>query len=124
MFKLQHRSEKEQHWRNQSDFLHYEIYDEYFSLELFSEAISSLNAHGLKVNDTRGVLKNSLKNIERVDGDFSKIKVVELKKMKEEGIALNYKAMFSNAEIKLFNEIYKDDINLYKSYFGKSGLLF
>nr|MBC8225564.1 hypothetical protein [Gammaproteobacteria bacterium] len=115
---------REQHWRNQSDFLHYEKYDEYFSLELFSEAIASLAAHGLKVHDTRESINHGISNLKAVDGDFSKMKAVEIKKMKEEGSAPNYKSMFSKAEIDLVNEIYKDDMNLYKSHFGESELLF
>ena len=120
----QQPSEREQHWRNQSDFLHYEKYDEYFSLELFSEAIASLAAHGLKVHDTRESINHGISNLKAVDGDFSKMKAVEIKKMKEEGSAPNYKSMFSKVEIDLVNEIYKDDMNLYKSHFGESELLF
>ena len=116
--------EREQHWRNQSDFLHYEKYDEYFSLELFSEAIASLAAHGLKVHDTRESINHGISNLKAVDGDFSKMKAEQIKKMKEEGSAPNYKSMFSKVEIDLVNEIYKDDMNLYKSHFGESELLF
>lgn len=122
--KAQKPGEREQHWRNQSDFLHYEKYDDYFSLELFSEAIASLDAQGLKVHDTRESIKHSLSSLKTVDGDFSKVKAVEVKKMKEEGFAPNYKSMFSTAEIELVNDIYKDDINLYKSHFGENDLLF
>ena len=120
----QQPSEREQHWRNQSDFLHYEKYDDYFSLELFSEAIISLAAHGLKVHDTRESINHGISNLKAVDGDFSKVKAEQIKKMKEEGSAPNYKSMFSKVEIDLVNEIYKDDMNLYKSHFGESELLF
>ena len=58
-------------------------YDEYFSLELFSEAIASLAAHGLKVYDTRESIKHSISNFKAVDGDFSKMKADQIKKMKE-----------------------------------------
>ena len=122
--KYQHRSERDEHWRNQSDFLHYERYDEYFSLESFSEAINSLGARGFKVHDTRAALKHDLKNIERIDGDFSITKADKLKKMKEEGCAPSYKSMFGDVEIKLIKDIYNDDINLYKSHFGDNCLLF
>ena len=122
--KYQHRSEKDEHWRNQSDFLLYERYDEYFSLESFSEAINSLGARGFKVHDTRVSLKHDLKNIERIDGDFSKTKTDKLKKMREDGCAPSYKSMFGDVEIKLINDIYGDDIDLYKSHFGDNYLLF
>ena len=122
--KSQHRSEMDEHWRNQSDFLHYEKYDEYFSLESFSEAINSLGTRGFTVHDTRAVLKHDLTNMKRVDGDFAKMKREEFLKMKEEGYTPNYKSMFGDAEIKLANDIYIDDINLYKSHFGDNCLLF
>ena len=122
--KYQHRSERDEHWRNQSDFLHYEKYDEYFSLESFSEAINSLGARGFTVYDTRAALKHDLTNIKRVDGDFSKTKQEELQKMKKEGYAPSYKSMFGDVEIELANDIYNDDINLYKSHFGDNCLLF
>ena len=124
VIKSQHRSERNEHWRNQSDFLHYERYDEYFSLESFSEAINSLDVRGFTVHDTRVALKHDLKNIERIDGNFSKIKVDKLKKMKEGGCLPSYKSMFSDTEIELANDIYNDDINLYKSHFGDNCLLF
>jgi hypothetical protein len=120
----QHPSDREQHWRNQTDFLHYEKYDDYFSLELFSEAIASLDAKGFKVSDTRESIKHGISSLNNLDGDFSKVKAVEIKKMKEEGSAPNYKSMFSKQEIDLVKDIYKDDINLYKSHFGESELLF
>ena len=124
VIKSQQRNERNEHWRNQSDFLHYERYDEYFSLESFSEAINSLGARGFKVHDTRVALKHDLKNIERIDGNFSKTKTDKLKKMREDGCAPSYKSMFGDVEIKLINDIYSDDINLYKSHFGDNYLLF
>ena len=124
VIKSQQRSEMNQHWRNQSDFLHYERYDEYFSLESFPNAIKSLGNHGLNVYDTRTKLKHDLSALERIDGDFSKLKIDEIKKMKDEGCLPNYKSMFGDKEIELINEMYKDDINLYKSHFGKNDLLF
>jgi hypothetical protein len=62
--------------------------------------------------------------MKRVDGDFSKTKQEELQKMKKEGCVPSYKSMFGDVEIELVNNIYKDDINLYKSHFGDNLLLF
>ena len=44
--------------------------------------------------------------------------------MKKDGSAPSYKSMFGDAEIELVNDIYNDDINLYKSHFGDNSLLF
>jgi len=122
--KSQEQGKREQHWRNQSDFLHYENYDEYFSLELFSDAITALGIRGFKVYDTRESINHGLSRLRSVDGDFSKVKALEIKKMKEEGYVPNYKSIFSKVEIDLVKEIYKDDIDLYKSHFGEDNLLF
>jgi hypothetical protein len=122
--KSQNRCDRNHHWRNQSDFLHYEKYDEYFALESFSEAICSLGNRGFKVYDSRAALKHDLSNVKRAEGDFSKIKADELKKMKKVGYMPSYKSMFGDAEIELVNDIYSDDINLYKSHFGDNCLLF
>lgn len=124
IIKSQPREDRDQHWRNQSDFLHYEVYDEYFSLETFSEAISTLNHKGLKVHDTRKYIKHDISSLKRIDGDFSKIKEVELKKIKDNGAAPNYRSMFTKAEIELVEDIYSDDLRLYKNHFGDENLLF
>ena len=124
IIKAQIRRDRNHHWRNQSDFLHYQKYDDYFALESFSKSIDSLNDHGFKVHDTREVTKHTLFHLARVNGDFSKVKDVDINEMKDKGIAPSYKSMFSNAEIELVKEIYSDDINLYKSHFGDKDLLF
>ena len=124
MIKSQSREERNIHWRNQSDFLHYEKYDDYFSLELFSDAILSLQKKELKVFDTRSVINHDLSNLERINGDFAKTKDLELRQIKIDGFAPNYKSMFGNSEIELVREIYNDDIELYKCHFGDKNLLF
>ena len=122
--KSQSRENMEEHWRNQSDFLHYEHYDDYFSLELFSDAIGILKSKGFKVYDTRKILNHDISSFEKVDGDFSKIKDIDIEKMKNDGHVPSYKSMFTELEVNLVNEIYGDDIDLYKSHFGNSALLF
>ena len=124
IIKSQIRVDRNIHWRNQSDFLHYQKYDEYFSLESFSKVIDILDDHEFKVYDTRAALKHDLSNLKRVNGDFSKTKEVDLKKMKNEGIVPSYKSMFGREEIELIKDIFSDDINLYKSHFGDKDLLF
>jgi len=124
IIKSQIRVDRNIHWRNQSDFLHYQKYDEYFSLESFSKVIDILDDREFKVHDTRGALKHDLSDFKRVNGDFSKTKEVDLKKMKNAGVVPSYKSMFEETEIELIKDIYSDDINLYKSHFGDKDLLF
>lgn len=124
VIKSQNRRDRNEHWRNQSDFLHYEEYDDYFSLELFSEATEKLSVKGLEVVDTRIAHPNSLLGITRLEGDFSKAKEQEIRKMKEDGFIPSYKSMYQDDEIQLVKDIYEDDIALYKKHFGKKNLLF
>ena len=124
VIKSQNRIDRNEHWRNQSDFLHYEKYDDYFSLESFVKAIQSLDKRGFIVHDTRSLLDHDLSSMNRVEGDFSKMKEIEIKKMREEGTMPSYKSMFTQSEIELVNDIYKDDIDLYKTQFGEKNLLF
>ena len=47
------------HWRNQSDFLVYESYDDYFALETFKDAVKQLKKKiNLKVVDARQLTKH------------------------------------------------------------------
>jgi hypothetical protein len=122
--KSQNRFDRNEHWRNQSDFLHYEKYDDYFSLEQFPEAINKLSNKGLKFFDTRNEMKHSLLGLNKVDGNFSKTNELEIKKMKEGANIPSYRSMFDEETINLVKEIYSDDIDLYSSKFGDKDLLF
>ena len=124
IIKSQARSDRDQHWRNQSDFLHYETYDNYFALESFPDAISALSQRGLTVHDTRKHIKHGISGLQRIDGNFSMVKEVELKKLKDDGFAPKYECMFTEKEIELVKDIYSDDLKLYESHFGKDKLLF
>lgn len=122
--KSQNRFDRNAHWRNQSDFLHYEEYDDYFCLEELSKAINKLSDKGFNFIDTRNEMKHSLSEFKKVDGCFSNTNEIEIKKMKESGKIPSYKSMFDEETMNLVKEIYSDDINLYSSKFGDKNLLF
>jgi hypothetical protein len=124
IIKSQKRSERDEHWRNQSDFLHYDDYDEYYCVEALDEAIASLYEKGLQVIDTRDLLNHDLSKFERFDGDFPNTKQDKIKLIKDNGRVPSYKSLFSKTEIALVKDIYSDDIDLYKSKFGDKNLLF
>ncbi|WP_215491480.1 hypothetical protein, partial [Candidatus Pseudothioglobus singularis] len=77
-----------------------------------------------KVYDTRKILNHDISSFEKVDGDFSKIKDIDIEKMKNDGHVPSYKCYKCLNLHNLVNEIYGDDIDLYKSHFGNSALLF
>lgn len=120
----QNRNARDQHWRNQTDFLHYEKYDEYFCVEKFPEIVSTLKLKGLEIQDTRKEINHDISGLKRIDGDFSKTKEIELKKIKDDGYAPKYESMYTNSEIELVKSIYNDDIELYMSHFDEKNLLF
>ena len=122
--KSQNRKNRNIHWRNQSDFLHYEQYDKYFALESFSEAADFLSEYNFKIHDTRSAINHDLSIYKKSQGDYSKTKDIKLKEMKDKGVVPSYKSMFGETEIRLVKEIYADDISLYKKNFGSSELLF
>jgi hypothetical protein len=124
IIKSQNRSERDEHWRNQTDFLHYDLYDEYYSIEAFKEAVSALSKKGFNVIDTRNQLNHDLSKFEKIDGEFSFVKQDEIQKMKEDGFVPSYKSLFGISEIELVREIYRDDIELYIRKFGDKNLLF
>jgi hypothetical protein len=124
IIKSQMQSQRDEHWRNQSDFLHYEKYDDYFSMESIKEAIDSLRSRGFMIYDTRSSINHDLSQYTRINGDFSKMKDIDLKKMKDDGMIPNYKSMYTSAEVELVKEIYNDDLSLYKSHFGDKNLIF
>lgn len=117
-------SDMDQHWRPQNDFLVYETYDDYFSLENFSDAVRKLNAIGLKIHDTRNRLKHDLSEFTKTDGDYSDTPILEIRKMKESGKVPGYSSLFNEKTRRLVGEIYRDDLDLFKQKIGNSALLF
>ena len=69
-------------------------------------------------------MNHSLQGFKKNNGNFTNTKEIEIKKMKENGNIPSYKSMFDKEAIELVNEIYSDDIALYKKYFRKDFLLF
>ena len=104
--------------------MHYEKYDAYFSVESLSESVTSLSEKGFKLFDTRSEIRHDLSKLKKLEGNFSKLKDIELKKMKDKGTIPSYHSMFGDEEINLLREIYSDDIDLYKNLFGERNLLF
>jgi len=114
------------HWRKQVDFLIYKKYDDYFSLENFSEAIVTIqDKSDINIQDARNFTKHGTDQLEKISGsNFSKTRPLQLLILKNQGKVPDYSSMYSDELIKLVKNIYADDINLYKKYFNKSQLLF
>jgi len=120
----QTRPQRNEHWRNQCDFLIYEDYDDYFSVEQFGAAVEALGRRGLAVHDTRELLHHDLGHFEPVEGCFANVPVSELRQMKAEGRLPSYRAMFDDACREIVRAAYADDIALYARHCDPRDLLF
>lgn len=121
--KASKNEEMDEHWRPQVDFLHYEEYDNYFCLEEFPKAIKSLNKRGLEVIDTRKSLGHDKSRLLSQEGEFSSTNISELKKMKENGYAPLTRCFYTPKTYEIIEQKYREDIKLYKQYFGEKNLL-
>ena len=62
--------------------------------------------------------------LKKINGNFTDTKEIEIKKMKEGGKIPSYESMFDDETLELVNEIYSDDLALFKKHFRKDLLLF
>lgn len=120
----QPRDARDQHWRNQSDFLLLCEYDQYFSLERFTEAAAMLGEMGLEVFDTRAALGHDNGRLARVSGTFADTPASELRNMKLTGEAPGYENLYDAASIGWVRETFADDLDLYRRVCAPGDLLF
>lgn len=120
----QPRQARHDHWRNQSDFLYFEEYDDYFCLENLDAAAARLAERGFQLHDTRGHIKHYNAMLERIEGDFCDTPLSRLRILRNEGRAPTYASMFDPETKSLVEEIFDDDLRLYRSLFGTENLLF
>ena len=103
------------HVKRQIDFLIYNKYDDYFSLENYGEAIDKIyQKTGLKVVDTRGMGsgKTTQKLTESSNIDYT-TKSSEISKLMEIGEKPNIKNMYSDELCRMVGTLYLPDILMY-----------
>ena len=111
------------HWRPQSDFLLYQDYDDYFSLEDFEKMESTLKQKlDLEIIDTRCSLEH---DSSRLETDMTlenpnTMTTLELLVLKRSGYKPDIISMFNQTNIDIVKKIYADDIRLYRSIFNPS----
>jgi hypothetical protein len=115
------------HWKPQSAFLLFKEYDVYYAMEEFGECVRDLKKRlDFTVHDARGLTGHSTEDFEKVDGGerYEKMSAFEILRMKKDGKLPSERAVFTDEIINAVSEIYKDDIEIYKSRFGDENLLF
>lgn len=114
------------HWRPQEDFLVYEDYDDFFSLENFSQVEKVLRDRiGLELIDARPLTNHGTDGYNYLDGrDFHKLKPLELLNYKLNGTLPDPRKMYSDELIELVKEAYQNDIQLYQTKIGSKTLMY
>ena len=114
------------HWRPQVDFLVYQRYDDYFSMEDFPVAISTLQQKiGLSVIDARPLTKHGTDHLKPVTNeDFSFAKPLDIYDLKRQGFCPTPESLYNDRLVSLVREVYAEDIALYREKFGEGPLLF
>lgn len=114
------------HWRPQNDFLVYKNYDDYFCIEEFDTLKQSLQDKiNLTLYDTRNALKHDLSNRATLEHpNASTLTTLDLVQMKRQGKLPLYSSFYTERLIAIVKKVYKQDLELYKSKFGETNLLF
>ena len=115
------------HWRPQTDFLLYEHYDDYFSLENFSVAQQSLALKlGLTIVDARDLTKHGRNQFIEIgeQNEYSKHSAFEIMQLKHNGQCPTLLSLYNDELVAIVRNCYRDDIQLYQSLFGPQQLLF
>ena len=107
--------DKDTHTRRQSDFLIYNQYDDYFSLENYSHATQTiLSKTGLEIIDTRNInsVKTTYKLEESTEINYN-TKASEIKRIMLSGKKPSIKNMYTNEMCKTVGILYLPDILIY-----------
>jgi len=113
------------HWRPQVDFLLYDDYDDYYSVEEFSQFETEIiQKIGFSVYDARDAIGHDTSNFQKIAGNFADTPAGEVFRLREAGKLPSYSSLFDDALVARVAEIYADDLAFYSGHIGTAGLLF
>lgn len=113
------------HWRPQSDFLIYECYDAYLTLERFSDSAAKIAQKGFAVHDARDLTRHGTDQYTPVmEGCFADTPILTLREMQRSGQLPSYAALYDEALAEEVGNLYADDIKLYTDHADPADLLF
>ncbi|MCE8009740.1 sulfotransferase family 2 domain-containing protein [Aestuariivita sp.] len=113
------------HWRPQSDFLIYDTYDAYLTLENFAEGIARIERDGFAVHDARALTRHGTDQYSaEAEGPFADTPIITLRAMQREGRLPGYATLYDADLIAAVRSLYADDIRLYADHADPAGLLF
>lgn len=111
----------DQHWRPQADFLVYETYDDYFSLERFEDAARTIQERaGLAVRDARGLTAHGIANFELLpeNTQFSAVPVSEIVRLMNKGQCPHPRSLYTPRLVEIVRARYAEDFRLYAARIG------
>ncbi|MDO6683484.1 sulfotransferase family 2 domain-containing protein [Oceanobacter sp. 5_MG-2023] len=114
------------HWCQQSDFLLYKEYSDYFSLENFSKAMSTLKEKiSLDVIDARPLTMHGIDGYELLDDkDYSQMNAFDISILKRQGKCPSPASLYTPKLIEVVKRVYAKDFTLYKKRCDARDLLF
>lgn len=117
------------HWSPQSWFGIEQLghqYDDVFSLEQFQQAVPIIAERAqITVEDVRKISSHSTQGFTKItEGCFADTPISELRKMKLANHVPAHSAMYDDTIIAMVSRLYRDDIAMYRQYFGEDDLLF
>lgn len=111
----------DEHWRPQTDFLIFDDYDEYFCIENFEHAVTTLNTKfGIRVVDSRPFLGHGRDQLQQFDSksDLSLLPISEFARMWSKGQTPALQNLFSEECVDLVKNLYEADIEEYRRRIG------
>ena len=114
-----------EHWAPQVSMLVYMDYDDWFRVENLSHASNILkNKINFDLIDTRDFSGHSTISFSQEDVNASTLTVSELAAMKLTGSIPSYRSLYCSDTVAAVSRLFREDIMLYCSKFGKDELLF
>jgi hypothetical protein len=109
------------HWRPQTDFLVYEHYDDYFSVENFAAAAAAIRVRaGLEVVDARPLTAHGLDRycLLPAQADHSTTPVQEIARLKRHGDCPDPRSLYTPSLVDTVARLYAADLLLYAEKIG------
>lgn len=109
------------HWRPQTDFLVYEAYDAYISLDDLAKASPMLAERaGLEIRDARSFSLHGNEIYDTVEkGVYADLSPADIRTLRSEGKTIDHLDLYDDALRKSAKRLYSKDIDIYEAKFGE-----
>ncbi len=113
------------HWRPQIDFLVYDDYDAWYTVEAFGAAAAGIETRAFPIIDARGLSRHGTDQVALLEqGCFADTPCLELAGMRRGGHLPAHGALYDDKLATRVAKAYAEDITLYRDRCGAAGLSF